>query len=77
MANRLAILRTQLNRSFSTSNSLFQTPTSSDSSSSLLVTPTVPVFGFEGRYASGLFSAASKQNKLDQIDADFQNLDSL
>ncbi len=65
MANRLAILRTQLNRCFSTSHSLFQIPksalpTPSDSSSSSLVTPLVPVFGLEGRYASDLFSAASK-----------------
>jgi len=82
MANRLIILRTQLNRCFSTSNLLFQqqksaSPTPSESSSSLLITPPIPVFGLEGRYASALFSAASKQNKLDQIDADFQKLDRL
>ena len=79
MANRLLILRTQLNRCFSTSVSFFQQPqsplpTPSVSSSSALVTPPVPVFGLEGRYASALYSAASKQNKLDQIDADFQKL---
>jgi len=82
MANRLAILRTQLNYCFSTSHSLFQTPksalpTPSDSSLSSLVTPPVSVFGLEGRYASALFSAASKQNKLDQVDADFQKLHQL
>jgi F-type H+-transporting ATPase subunit O len=72
MANRLVILRTQLNRCFSTSTSFFQQPksplpTPSDSSSSSLVTPPIPVFGLEGRYASALFSAASKQNKLDRL----------
>jgi len=82
MANRLVGLRNQLGRCFSTSIPLFQqqpksaSPTQSDSSS-VLVTPPVPVFGIEGRYASALFSAASKQNKLDQIDADFQKLDRL
>ena len=40
-----------------------------------MVTPPVHVFGLEGRYAAALYSAASKQNKLDQIDADFQKLD--
>jgi F-type H+-transporting ATPase subunit O len=75
MANRLVGLRIQLGRCFSTTAPLFQQPTPSDSSS--LVTPPVPVFGLEGRYASALFSAASKQNKLDQIDADFQKLDRL
>jgi F-type H+-transporting ATPase subunit O len=74
MANRLVGLRTQLGRCLSTSTPLFQQPKSSDAS---LVTPPVHVFGLEGRYASALFSAASKQNKLDQIDADFQRLDTL
>ncbi|CAF0889231.1 unnamed protein product [Rotaria sordida] len=81
MANRLVGLRSQLGRCFSTSNSLFQgtttpkspLPTASESTSTL-VTPPIPVFGIDGRYASALFSAASKQNKLDQIDADFQKL---
>lgn len=78
MANRLVGLRGQLGRCFSTSGSLFQTmkSTSTDSSSAL-VTPPIPVFGIEGRYASALFSAASKQNQLNQIDADFQKLDNL
>jgi F-type H+-transporting ATPase subunit O len=75
MANRLVGLRIQLGRCFSTTAPLFQQPTPSDST--VLVTPPVPVFGLEGRYASALFSAASKQNKLDQIDADFQKLDRL
>ena len=82
MANRLVSLRTPITRCFSTTNSLFQSPksslpTPSDSSSTTLVTPPVPVFGLEGRYASALFSAASKQNKLDAVDADFQKLDRL
>ncbi len=83
MANRLVGLRNQLGRCFSTSSSLLQTsttaksagPTASDSPS--MVTPPVHVFGLEGRYATALYSAASKQNKLDQIDADFQKLDTL
>lgn len=33
------------------------------------------VHGVEGRYASALYSAASKQGKLDQIGADMQTLD--
>lgn len=77
MANRLAGLRTQVGRCFSTSSPLLQSATASSSSSQALVTPPVPVFGLEGRYASALFSAASKQNKLEAIDADFQKLDRL
>ncbi|CAF4101175.1 unnamed protein product [Rotaria sp. Silwood2] len=84
MANRLVGLRSQLGRCFSTNGSLFQATTqkshlstSSSESTSKLVTPPISVFGIEGRYASALFSAASKQNKLDQIDADFQKLDRL
>jgi len=80
MANRLVGLRNQCGRYFSTSATLLQgTSTSATSSSSssggALVTPPVHVFGLEGRYASALFSAASKQNKLAEIDADFQKLD--
>jgi F-type H+-transporting ATPase subunit O len=77
MANRLVGLRTQLGRTFSTSSSIFQAKTASDSSSEKLVKTPLPVFGLEGRYASALFSAASKQNKLEALDADFQKLDSL
>lgn len=75
MANRLLCIRSQIGRCFSTSSSLLQTATASSSSS--LVPPPIPVFGVEGRYASALFSAASKQNKLDSIDADFQKLEQL
>lgn len=74
MANRLVALRGQVGRCFSTTATVFQKSTASDASSTL-VTPPVPVFGLEGRYASALFSAASKQNKLSQVDADFQKLD--
>ena len=69
MANRFIGLRTQLTRCFSTTLPVFQ--------SASLVTPPVHVFGLEGRYAAALFSAASKQNQLQQIDADFQKLDQL
>ncbi|CAF0937758.1 unnamed protein product, partial [Adineta ricciae] len=83
MANRLVGLRNQIVRSFSTSTALLQgtsapqsaLPNSTEGPS--LVPPPIPVFGLEGRYASALFSAASKQKKLDQIDADFQKLDRL
>lgn len=30
--------------------------------------PPIQVYGVEGRYATALFSAASKQNKLDQVE---------
>lgn len=30
--------------------------------------PPIQVYGVEGRYATALFSAASKQNKLDQME---------
>ncbi|KAG7517432.1 ATP synthase subunit O, mitochondrial [Solea senegalensis] len=35
---------------------------------SKLVKPPIQVYGVEGRYATALFSAASKQNKLDQVE---------
>lgn len=72
MANRLIGFRTQLTRCFSTTIPVFQQATSAS-----LVPPPLPVFGLEGRYAAALFSAASKQNQLQQIDADFQKLDRL
>jgi len=52
------VMRTAL-RSFSSSASLGQ-----------MVRPSVPVFGVDGRYASALFSAASKQKQLEQIEKD-------
>ncbi|KAK2500973.1 hypothetical protein MC885_018221 [Smutsia gigantea] len=33
-----------------------------------LVRPPVQVYGIEGRYATALYSAASKQNKLEQVE---------
>ena len=33
-----------------------------------LMWPPVQVYGIEGRYATGLYSAASKQNKLEQVE---------
>ncbi|KAL6083362.1 hypothetical protein STEG23_011768 [Scotinomys teguina] len=33
-----------------------------------LVRPPVQIYGIEGRYATALYSAASKQNKLDQVE---------
>uniref|UniRef100_A0A3P9H239 ATP synthase peripheral stalk subunit OSCP, mitochondrial n=1 Tax=Oryzias latipes TaxID=8090 RepID=A0A3P9H239_ORYLA len=33
-----------------------------------LVRPPIQIYGVEGRYATALFSAASKQNKLDQVE---------
>ena len=77
LGKRLLILRTPLNRCLSTSATFFQQAKSPLSTTSSLVTPPIPVFGIEGRYASALFSAASKQNQLTQIDADFQKLDRL
>ncbi len=46
---------------------------SSSSTSGLVKTP-VPLFGIEGRYASALYSAASKQNKLEVVDNDLKKL---
>lgn len=80
LGKRFLSLRTPLNRYLSTSSTVFQqvkSPLPSNESTSSLVTPPIPVFGIEGRYASALFSAASKQNQLNQIDADFQKLDRL
>jgi len=46
----------------------------SSSESSALVKPPIPLFGIDGRYASALYSAASKQNKLDVVDNDLKTL---
>ena len=79
---KLDVVLVQVVHFFNNQNHLYQPksplPTPSETpSSGALVTPPLPVFGLEGRYASALFSAASKQNKLDQIDSDFQKLDRL
>jgi len=76
MANFLGFR--QFQRSFSTTARLLQqqTPGSSAGSSSM-IHPPMQVFGIEGRYAAALFSAASKQKQLDQVDQDFQKLDKI
>lgn len=39
-----------------------------------MVKTPVPLFGVEGRYTSALFSAASKQQKLDAVESDLKKL---
>ncbi|KAJ8252975.1 hypothetical protein GJAV_G00207780 [Gymnothorax javanicus] len=42
-----------------------------------LVKPPIQVYGVEGRYATALFSAASKQKKLDQVERELARVSSL
>uniref|UniRef100_A0A3Q4AM06 ATP synthase peripheral stalk subunit OSCP, mitochondrial n=1 Tax=Mola mola TaxID=94237 RepID=A0A3Q4AM06_MOLML len=42
-----------------------------------LVKPPIQVYGVEGRYATALFSAASKQNKLDQMEQELGKVSAL
>ncbi|XP_047210025.1 ATP synthase subunit O, mitochondrial [Girardinichthys multiradiatus] len=42
-----------------------------------LVKPPIQVYGVEGRYATALFSAASKQNKLDQVEQELGKVSTL
>ncbi|XP_026185963.1 ATP synthase peripheral stalk subunit OSCP, mitochondrial [Mastacembelus armatus] len=42
-----------------------------------LVKPPIQVYGVEGRYATALFSAASKQNKLDQVEQELGKVSGL
>ncbi|TKS72460.1 ATP synthase subunit O, mitochondrial [Collichthys lucidus] len=44
---------------------------------SKLVRPPIQVYGVEGRYATALFSAASKQNKLDQVEQELGKVSTL
>ncbi|XP_071375948.1 ATP synthase subunit O, mitochondrial-like [Centroberyx affinis] len=44
---------------------------------SKLVKPPIQVYGVEGRYATALFSAASKQNKLDQVEQELGKVSGL
>uniref|UniRef100_UPI0037E71F66 ATP synthase subunit O, mitochondrial n=1 Tax=Semicossyphus pulcher TaxID=241346 RepID=UPI0037E71F66 len=44
---------------------------------SKLVKPPIQVYGVEGRYATALFSAASKQNKLDQVEQELGRVSAL
>jgi F-type H+-transporting ATPase subunit O len=48
----------------------------SPSAASLVKTP-VPVYGTEGRYASALYSAASKNNALDAVEKDLATISGL
>uniref|UniRef100_A0A3Q3EFD9 Oligomycin sensitivity conferral protein n=1 Tax=Labrus bergylta TaxID=56723 RepID=A0A3Q3EFD9_9LABR len=42
-----------------------------------LIKPPIQVYGVEGRYATALFSAASKQKKLDQVEQELGNVSAL
>ncbi|XP_041528673.1 ATP synthase subunit O, mitochondrial [Microtus oregoni] len=42
-----------------------------------LVRPPVQLYGIEGRYATALYSAASKQNKLDQVEKELLRMGQL
>ncbi|XP_029937361.1 ATP synthase subunit O, mitochondrial-like [Myripristis murdjan] len=42
-----------------------------------LVKPPIQVYGVEGRYATALFSAASKQKKLDQVEGELARVSTL
>ncbi|XP_060903823.1 ATP synthase subunit O, mitochondrial [Labrus mixtus] len=42
-----------------------------------LMKPPIQVYGVEGRYATALFSAASKQKKLDQVEQELGNVSAL
>ncbi|KAM7389642.1 hypothetical protein PAMP_023605 [Pampus punctatissimus] len=42
-----------------------------------LVKPPIQVYGLEGRYATALFSAASKQSKLDQVEQELGKVSTL
>jgi F-type H+-transporting ATPase subunit O len=55
---------TSLVRKFSTSTNFH----------SKLVTPPIHLFGIEGRYAHALYSAASKEKKLDIVEKDIKDL---
>ncbi|KAM8733291.1 ATP synthase peripheral stalk subunit OSCP, mitochondrial [Acanthopagrus schlegelii] len=44
---------------------------------SKLVKPPIQVYGVEGRYATALFSAASKQKKLDQVEQELGKVSTL
>lgn len=46
----------------------------SAAATSKMVKPPVPMFGVDGRYASALYSAASKKNKLEAVDKNLKTL---
>lgn len=45
--------------------------------SAKLIRPPISVFGLEGRYATALYSAASKEKKLDQVEKDLTRVSAL
>lgn len=47
---------------------------STQSATAKLVKPPIAMFGIDGRYASALYSAASKSKKLDQVDKNLKDL---
>ena len=47
---------------------------STQSVATKMVKPPVPMFGIGGRYATALYSAASKKNKLEQVDKNLKTL---
>jgi len=60
------VFASRLVRSFSTS-----------SVQAHLIRPAIPAFGIDGRYSVALFSAASKQKKLDSVETDIKSLHNL
>ncbi|XP_074657838.1 ATP synthase subunit O, mitochondrial-like [Tubulanus polymorphus] len=50
---------------------------SSSASRQKLVTAPIQIFGVEGRYAHALYSAASKEKQLDNVEKDFKSLQDL
>uniref|UniRef100_A0A8C3TXW2 ATP synthase peripheral stalk subunit OSCP, mitochondrial n=1 Tax=Catharus ustulatus TaxID=91951 RepID=A0A8C3TXW2_CATUS len=53
------------------------TPTTAARPASKLVKPPIQVYGLEGRYATALYSAASKQKKLEQVEKELTRVWSL
>lgn len=52
---------------------LTRSVSSQAAAASKLVTPPFPLFGLEGRYTHALYSAATKQQKLDVVEKDLNN----
>ena len=53
---------------------IVRTLSSAAASSNALVRPPIALFGTNGRYCNALYSAAYKQKKLDQVEADLKKL---
>jgi len=47
---------------------------STQAATSKLVKSPMPMFGIDGRYASALYSAAAKKNKLNEVDKNLKTL---